>query len=208
MKAVIDRLRFAVLGGLLAAAPAVRAEVLVEPAPAVAKSYAVQAVAVDAVLLSAGVMTSLAWPNPYPRPPSHVPNFGPVLTGVAALTGGALTHTLYGNRDLRWQSVGLRAKHMGLGALWGFGSGAVLGAGTMGVCGLSGAGYCPLALSYGLILGPVVGATIGLGRGAFKDYATLAKRPVRGNKIARATWHPVFGVSVHGSAHCGLAGSF
>jgi hypothetical protein len=78
----------------------------------------------------------------------------------------------------------------------------------MGVCGLSGGGFCPLALSYGLILGPVVGATIGLGRGAFKDYATLAKRPVRGNKTARATWHPVFGVSVHGAAHCGLAGSF
>jgi hypothetical protein len=172
------------------------------------ESYALSAALIDTALIGAGFAVTVTWTDPTPSPYEYGFNYGPLLMGVASVTGGMLTHSLYGNPKARWKSLGLRAGHMGKGALVGFGSGIALGAGTMGVCGLTGGGFCSLALVYGAVFGPVIGGTIGLGRGVARDYRTLARRPLLTDGTESSPLQPMLNVTPEGELQFGVSGGF
>ena len=128
-------MRHILLSILVAGAPlSAGATPVAEPSNTVMESYALQAGLIDAAVLTGGMVATLAWPDTHPSPSKHGVNYGAVLMGVGAMTGGMLTHGLYGNDDARWRSVGLRAQSTGIGALYGLGGGAVVGSGLGLVC--------------------------------------------------------------------------
>lgn len=179
-----------------------------EPPNTVMESYALQAGLIDAAVLTGGMVATLAWPDTHPSPSKHGVNYGAVLMGVGAMTGGMLTHGLYGNDDARWRSVGLRAQSTGVGALYGLGGGAVVGSGLGLVCVGAGGGYCPLAIVYGLVLGPVIGATAGFGVGLHKDYSRLARRPTLVDGDEASPLKPTMNVTPEGDLQFGISGAF
>ena len=170
------------------------------------RSYAVAAAMVDATLIAGGVLATLAWPNEHDGSRSGAPNLGPALLGLGWMSGGAITHSLFGNAEARVPSIALRAKGLGLGLGAGAGGGALFGGGLGLVCGAAGGGYCPLAVGYGVVLGAAVGGTTGMGWAMAQDYRRNARRTVGGN--ASAALQPSVQVGVDGALRVGLTAAF
>jgi hypothetical protein len=170
-------------------------------------SYAVPAALVDLSLIGAGMSLIVRQEQGGNGPLRDQAGLGLGIMVAAPVLGGTFSHGFYGNPDARLKSLGLRAKHLGLGAIYGLGSGLVLGLGTTGVCAVVGGGYCALALGYGVFLGPPIGAIIGVGRGMALDYKTLA---IREKPEASAGLHlqPTLSLGPEGSVQLGLAGGF
>ena len=171
-------------------------------------SYAVPAALVDMSILGFGTTLIVRESQGGYGTLRDDADLGLSLIAAGSLLGGAVSHTLFANYDVRWRSIGIRAKHLGLGTLYGLGTGLGLGLCTTGVCALSGGGYCEMALAYGLILGPVAGAVGGLGRGMYLDYKTLARREQAVSDPARLQVQPVIGVGPVGRLQLGLSGRF
>ena len=170
------------------------------------RSYAVPAAMVDATVIAGGVLATLAWPNEHDGTRSGAPNLGPALLGLGWMSGGAITHSLFGNAAARGPSVALRAKGLGLGLAAGAGGGVLLGGGLGLVCVTAGGGYCPLAIGYGVVVGAAVGGTTGMGWAMAQDYRRHARRTVSGN--ASVALQPSVHVGVDGALRVGVTASF
>ena len=204
--------RWLLCGGLLGLSSIAGAQdppVVVEPAePIEERRYGIAAAAVDLSVMGAGVALFIREEEGVSGPLSEHASVGIGLTLGTTLLGGALTHAVVGRPDVSRQSVGLRAKSMGIGAVFGLGIGISAGTRLTLVCGLAGGGFCPLAYMYGLVFGPTIGATVGLGYGMVQDYRTLARRPIKQSKATSIHLQPLLGMAPDGRVQLGLAGAF
>ena len=148
----------------------------------------------------------MTWPNEHDGSRSGPPNLGPAALGLGWMSGGAITHSLYGNAAARGPSVALRAKGLGLGLAAGAGGGALLGGGLGLVCSAAAGGYCPLALVYGVVVGTAVGGTTGMGWAMAQDYRRHARRAA--GTGSAATMRPLVHAGLDGSLQVGVIGAF
>lgn len=167
--------------------------------------YTAPAIVVDLTLVYGGIGLFVLEEMQLDGVPAATGELGLALVPAGLLLGGVLTHSIYGNPEARVKSVGLRLKHVGLGAAMGAGAGLGAGLVTSGFCGLVGGGFCPLALGYGLVGGAGAGLVGGLVRGMVLDYKTLARKEV---PIEAVSLRPTLAISSDGDVKLGVSGRF
>ena len=170
------------------------------------RRYGFAAAAVDLSLMGTGVALFIREEEGVSGPLAEHGSVGMGLFWVYLAWWGTDSYRR-GSSQRGPSEVGLRAKSMGLGAVFGLGVGISAGTRLTLVC-VAGGGFCPLAYMYGLVFGPTIGAVAGLGYGMVQDYRTLARRPIKSSKVALVRVQPVLGLAPEGRIQLGLSGAF